>query len=103
MVTVREGGRMHIMTQCNNAMGHGFYQFSPELYHRVFSPENGFTVEQMFIAEGSFPIDEAPHPVGEAAPAPEVCATVLSAGRTDNFGTQVAVDHLMSRPSRAQI
>ncbi|MDP3849576.1 MAG: hypothetical protein Q8Q59_03660 [Luteolibacter sp.] len=54
METVKEGGRMYIMTQCNNAMGHGFYQFSPELYHRVFSPENGFAVEQMFIAEGSF-------------------------------------------------
>ena len=54
MEAVKEGGRMYIMTQCNNAMGHGFYQFSPELYHRVFSPENGFAVEQMFIAEGSF-------------------------------------------------
>lgn len=54
METVRQGGRMYIMTQCNNAMGHGFYQFSPELYHRVFSPENGFVVEKMFIAEGSF-------------------------------------------------
>lgn len=54
MESVKEGGRMYIMTQCNNAMGHGFYQFSPELYHRVFSPENGFMVEQMFIAEGSF-------------------------------------------------
>lgn len=54
METVKEGGRMYIMTECNNAMGHGFYQFSPELYHRVFSPENGFMVEQMFIAEGSF-------------------------------------------------
>jgi hypothetical protein len=54
MAAVKVGGRMYIMTQCNNAMGHGFYQFSPELYHRVFSPENGFAVEQMFIAEGSF-------------------------------------------------
>ena len=35
-------------------MGHGFYQFSPELYFRVFSEENGFSFENMFIAEGSF-------------------------------------------------
>lgn len=54
MQTVKEGGRLFVMTQCNNAMGHGFYQFSPELYYRVFSPENGFKVENMFIAEGSF-------------------------------------------------
>ena len=54
MEAVKEGGRLYIMTQSNNAMGHGFYQFSPELYHRVLSPENGFVVEQMFIAEGSF-------------------------------------------------
>lgn len=32
-------------------MGHGFYQFSPELYFRVFSPDNGFITEQMFIFE----------------------------------------------------
>ena len=54
MEAVREGGRIYIITQCNNAMGHGFYQFSPELYHRVFSAANGFAVERMFIAEGSF-------------------------------------------------
>ena len=54
MEAVKEGGRIYIQTQCNNAMGHGFYQFSPELYHRVFSPENGFALEHMFIAEGSF-------------------------------------------------
>ena len=54
MEAVKEGGRLYIMTQCNNAMGHGLYQFSPELYYRVFSPENGFAVEHMFIAEGSF-------------------------------------------------
>lgn len=54
MEAVKEGGRLFIMTQCNNAMGHGFYQFSPELYYRIFRPENGFVVENMFIAEGSF-------------------------------------------------
>jgi hypothetical protein len=54
MQAVKEGGRIYIMTQCNNTMGHGFYQFSPELYWRVFCPENGFVIEEMFIAEGSF-------------------------------------------------
>ena len=54
MNAVKIGGRFFTITQCNNAMGHGFYQFSPELYFRVFSPENGFILENMFIAEGSF-------------------------------------------------
>ena len=54
MNAVKIGGRFFSITQCNNAMGHGFYQFSPELYFRVFSPDNGFVLENMFIAEGSF-------------------------------------------------
>ena len=54
MEAVREGGRLFIVTQGNNAMGHGFYQFSPELYHRALGPGSGFFVERMFVAEGSF-------------------------------------------------
>ncbi|MEA2273422.1 MAG: hypothetical protein QOI98_2130, partial [Solirubrobacteraceae bacterium] len=29
----------------------GFYQFSPELFYRVFSPENGYRVEQMLLKD----------------------------------------------------
>ena len=36
------GGHFFVHTMANNFMGHGFYQFSPELFYRVFSPENGF-------------------------------------------------------------
>ena len=36
------GGHFFAHTMANNFMGHGFYQFSPELFYRVFSPENGF-------------------------------------------------------------
>jgi len=54
MNAVRLSGCFFVATQCNNAMGHGFYQFSPEMYFRVFSAENGFALENMFIAEGSF-------------------------------------------------
>jgi len=39
------------ITPANNFMGHGFYQFSPELYYRIFSPANGFITEQVFIFE----------------------------------------------------
>ncbi|MFL5384483.1 MAG: hypothetical protein ACJ8GN_18335 [Longimicrobiaceae bacterium] len=46
------GGHFVGMTMANNYMGHGFYQFSPELFHRVFSPANGFAVVEMYLHEG---------------------------------------------------
>jgi SAM-dependent methyltransferase len=49
MELLREGGRLFIHTAANNLCGHGFYQFSPELFYRTFSPENGFIVERMVI------------------------------------------------------
>jgi len=54
MECVKIGGRLISFTQCNNAMGHGFYQFSPELFFRILSPQNGFHMDQMILAEGSF-------------------------------------------------
>ena len=48
---LRVGGRFLAMTPCNNYMGHGFYQFSPELFWRVFGDANGFEVERMFVCE----------------------------------------------------
>jgi hypothetical protein len=49
MEMLRVGGRFYIHTCANNACGHGFYQLSPELFYRVFSPENGFEVERMVV------------------------------------------------------
>jgi len=51
MQLVRVGGRFVTATTGNNFCGHGFYQFSPELFFRVFSPENGFSVLEMYMAE----------------------------------------------------
>ena len=51
---VKVGGHFFSFTQCNNAMGHGFYQLSPEFFHQAFSKLNGFRIHEMFIAEGSF-------------------------------------------------
>lgn len=51
MEMVRPGGSFFSATIPNNWCGHGFYQFSPELFHRVFSPENGFRVAGMYLAE----------------------------------------------------
>ena len=47
MEMLRPGGQFITHTGANNWCGHGFYQFSPELYFRVFSPENGFEMKRM--------------------------------------------------------
>ncbi len=51
MKLVELNGHFLSITPTNNYLGHGFYQFSPELYFRVFSPENGFQMQQMLIYE----------------------------------------------------
>lgn len=49
MKMIVNGGHYVGITPANNQLGHGFYQFSPELYYRVFSEENGFQIKRMFI------------------------------------------------------
>jgi SAM-dependent methyltransferase len=49
MEMVREGGRFITHTCANNWCGHGFYQFSPELFYSVFCEDNGFEVERMIV------------------------------------------------------
>jgi len=51
MEMVKTGGYYLGITPVNNFMGHGFYQFSPELYYRVFTEKNGFKVENMVVFE----------------------------------------------------
>jgi hypothetical protein len=49
------GGTLISMTVTNNMMGHGFYQFSPELFYRALSPENGFEMADLYLFEGNRP------------------------------------------------
>jgi hypothetical protein len=49
MRMVKVGGHLVMRTPANNQCGHGFYQFSPELFFRVFSPENGFELVRLYI------------------------------------------------------
>lgn len=49
MQALKKGGHYIGITTANNYMGHGFYQFSPELYYRIFDKENGFVVKHMLI------------------------------------------------------
>ncbi len=45
------GGHFLGIVPCNNFLGHGFYQFSPELFFRVFGEANGFEVRKLFVFE----------------------------------------------------
>ena len=49
---------MHICTNANNICGHGFYQFSPEFFYRVFSEANGYRVESVCLIETPFHLVE---------------------------------------------
>jgi SAM-dependent methyltransferase len=51
MEMVKCGGYLFTATPANNYLGHGFYQFSPELFYRVLSPKNGFKVEHCVAVE----------------------------------------------------
>ena len=51
MEMVACGGHFFTQTPANNYLGHGFYQFSPELFFRVLSPANGFRVERCVAVE----------------------------------------------------
>jgi hypothetical protein len=51
MEMVQEGGHLLLVTPANNFMGHGFYQFSPELFFRVCSDMNGFALERIVVCE----------------------------------------------------
>jgi hypothetical protein len=51
MEMVQVGGHFTQVNEANNYMGHGFWQFSPELIYRAFSPENGFRIETVLLHE----------------------------------------------------
>lgn len=49
MNALKVGGHYIGISPTNNFMGHGFYQFSPELYFRTFSDNNGFKIKKMLL------------------------------------------------------
>lgn len=55
MKLVKKGGSLFIFTTANNHTGHGFYQFSPELFFRIFQPENGFEIRDIVLEKHAFP------------------------------------------------
>jgi len=51
MEMVRVGGHFIHVNPANNYMGHGFWQFCPELIYRIFSLENGFQIKAVLMHE----------------------------------------------------
>lgn len=49
MKLTKKGGHFIGVYPCNNFFGHGFYQFSSELFYRTFSEENGFKIEDIIL------------------------------------------------------
>lgn len=75
---LKVGGPIFITSPANNLMGHGFYQFSPELMFRVFSEANGFSLQRVLILEARYPSVELSknHKVYEVIDPEEVCGRV---------------------------
>jgi hypothetical protein len=51
MESVAVGGHFLAASPCTGWTGHGFYQFSPELFFRALSLENGFELEHQYICQ----------------------------------------------------
>lgn len=51
MQAVSIGGHFITVTPANNLTGHGFYQFSPELFFRAFTRINGFEIVKILLYE----------------------------------------------------
>ena len=48
---VKPGGQILHMLPANNFCGHGFWQFSPELFFSLYSMENGYEETEVFLAD----------------------------------------------------
>jgi SAM-dependent methyltransferase len=55
MGMLRVGGSLFLSTPANNLCGHGLYQLSPELMHRVFVAERGFRADHIALVEAVYP------------------------------------------------
>ena len=51
MGMLEPGGSFLSLSPANNYLGHGFYQFSPELLFRTLGPCNGFRIRESILVE----------------------------------------------------
>lgn len=47
----KPGGQILLMLPASNLCGHGFWQFSPELFFSLYSAENGYQSTEVFLAK----------------------------------------------------
>lgn len=47
------GGQIMVVSPANRFLGHGFYQFSPELFFRAFGQEYGFDIQTLYLIKDS--------------------------------------------------
>jgi SAM-dependent methyltransferase len=80
---VRPNGRFISITMANNFCGHGFYQFSPELFYRFLCSKNGYVVESCIIWE------DVPGSRFYQVPDPDAVRTRIDL--TSDFGTYMIV------------
>lgn len=80
---VRPNGWFISLTQTNNFCGHGFYQFSPELFYRFFCLKNGYKTEECLIWE------DIPRSDFYRVPDPDAVQTRINL--TSRFGTYMMV------------
>ena len=50
-VLCKNGGQIFHIMPSNNFCGHGFYQFSPELFFSLYSDKNGYTETEVFLSD----------------------------------------------------
>jgi len=55
MKMVKKEGSIFMFSLANNHLGHGFYQFSPELFFRIFHQTNGFRIKEIILVKHPFP------------------------------------------------
>lgn len=48
---LRPGGQVLHVLPANNLCGHGFWQFSPELFLSLYSAQNGYAAQKCFLAD----------------------------------------------------
>jgi SAM-dependent methyltransferase len=94
---LRSGGLFLSVNAANNQVGHGLYQFSPELFWRALAPDQGFEIEKMQLVPLSCPpeailLSDSPGLRQEIEPTP-LAAYIMVAGRRNR--TKVFADQLI--------
>jgi SAM-dependent methyltransferase len=73
---LKPGGQLIHVLPANNFCGHGFWQFSPELFFSLYSAPNGYNNTEVFIAD----LEDTDHWYRVRRPAPGQRVNIQSAG-----------------------